>query len=417
MTSRRLRVLMVTREFPFPPYKGGLKRDHYLLKGISRNHDVTLVSRCSVEGNREDLEEARGICAKVRTVFIPPPRHIGETAARLVKPLLWGEPIKNGIQSFPAVGRLVRQELTQETYDLIQIQNTTAMHYLRYIPHDYRGAKVVDLANLETLLLARMAQMPMSLPRRLMYRIDARRMKRYERAALANFHHIFAVSDLECEKIREWLPHIPVTRLDNGIDLSVDEHEVSVPVEEREPGILFVGSMKYPPNEEAIVWFAQEIFPRVLVRVPEASLTVVGHNPSPRVLSLASQNVRVTGTVPAVEPYYERAAVAVVPLRTGGGTRLKILEAMNCGTPIVSTTLGMEGLDVRPNVDLLVADDPVNFAEQVIELLTLPARRRQLVSAARERVRQKYDWQAIGDRLDAALCETVERLEKSRRTG
>jgi glycosyltransferase involved in cell wall biosynthesis len=162
------------------------------------------------------------------------------------------------------------------------------------------------------------------------------------------------------------------------------------------PVVLYTGSMDYPPNADAVTWFARAIWPAIQGQHPAARFLIVGRNPGSEVQALTTiPGISVTGTVPDVRPYFEQAKVYVVPLRSGSGTRLKILEAMAMGLPIVSTTLGFEGLDVRPGRDLLVADEPASFASAVVGLLADREARARLGIEARQTAEQRYSWDAV----------------------
>ena len=163
--------------------------------------------------------------------------------------------------------------------------------------------------------------------------------------------------------------------------------------------VVFVGAMDYHANIDGAVFFAREVWPQVAARLPDAVFTIVGRNPSEAVSPLArGERIEVTGTVPDVRPYYRSALIAVAPLRVGGGTRLKILEAMAAGVPVVSTTLGAEGLTALPNVDYLLADTGEAVAEAILELARDPLRRARIAAAGHELVRRRYDWAALGTR-------------------
>jgi glycosyltransferase involved in cell wall biosynthesis len=179
--------------------------------------------------------------------------------------------------------------------------------------------------------------------------------------------------------------------------------------EARQPHeIVFTGSMDWMPNEDAIEWFVRDVLPSIRARVPDVSLTVVGRNPpaAVRALQASDTGIIVTGSVPDVRPYMERAAVFIVPIRIGGGTRLKIFEAMGMERPVVSTTIGAEGLPVRDGVDVLLADAPEAFAGAVVSLLLDPALANAIGQAAAAAVRQEYGWDLVAARF-AAICRRV----------
>jgi len=173
--------------------------------------------------------------------------------------------------------------------------------------------------------------------------------------------------------------------------------------------LLFVGVIGYPPNADAVLYFCKSIMPLVRRKIPDVQLTVVGNAPPPEVCKLAVRDeVVVTGVVDDLVAYYARATVCVVPLRAGGGTRLKILEAMAFGRPVVSTSIGCEGLAAVDGEHLLIGDSPEDFAQNVIQLLLEPDLRHRITIAARRMVEQRYDWPIIGRKL----CGSMVRLQQ-----
>jgi glycosyltransferase involved in cell wall biosynthesis len=171
------------------------------------------------------------------------------------------------------------------------------------------------------------------------------------------------------------------------------------------PNILFVGNFAYPPNEDGFWYFYKEIFPLLRKRIPAAIFWAAGRDPTPQMCALYKQDfqVRITGFVPDMRTYYEKAAVCVVPIRIGGGTRLKILEAFSAGVPVVSTSVGVEGIMANPDEHLLVKDTARQFADGIEELLQQPQSANRLASKARQLVEDKYDWSAIGNQLEQTL--------------
>jgi len=205
------------------------------------------------------------------------------------------------------------------------------------------------------------------------------------------------------------LAHAPATRtavVPNGVDLEFFKPSAA-PQPESPTTLLFFGAIDYYPNTDGLLFFTREIFPLLEARVPRVRLSIVGRRPPESIVSLRSARVEVTGAVDDVRPHIERAAVVIVPLRLGGGTRLKILEAMAMGKAIVSTSVGAAGLDVVPERDLLIADTPEAFAHQVSRLLDDPALARRLGRAARQLVAARYGWTASVDRLSSFYGEVM----------
>jgi len=239
---------------------------------------------------------------------------------------------------------------------------------------------------------------------RLLYRLQYRRMLRYERRALGRFDGVLAVSDADRRTFAQLYPGAVRGAVDvvpTGVDTEYFAPSSSDPASRR---LVFTGSMDWLPNEDAMRFFHREVLPLVRVEEPETTLTIVGRAPTSTVKALANEpGIEVTGRVEDVRPYMRDAAAYIVPLRIGGGTRLKIFEAMAMGKAVVSTTVGAEGLPVVPGTHLMVADEPRTFARAIVRLMRDTARRRELEVAARAFVAEHYDWSSAGRVLEEAL--------------
>jgi glycosyltransferase involved in cell wall biosynthesis len=270
-------------------------------------------------------------------------------------------------------------------------------------PENLPTPTVLFQHNVETALWQRMASTESNPAKRLAYRIEARKMARYESAALRKFHHVIAVSDHDREQMRTMNPSCPVSVVPTGVD--TQKYAVAPPAKAEPPRIVFLGSMDWEPNIDAVIYYCQEIFPQVRAELPSAIFQIVGRNPHSRVKQLGSESVQVTGTVPSVAEYLCDATLVVVPLRIGGGTRLKIFEAMAMGKAVISTSIGAEGLDVKNGRDLILADDAATFSEATIVLLKDARLRRRYEQAAAQLAAQ-YDWSKIVQRFVEVLHET-----------
>ncbi len=218
-----------------------------------------------------------------------------------------------------------------------------------------------------------------------------------ERGLLSEaFGHVVC-SERERAQLESIAPQAHIAAVENGVDTAFFADEGRARERKR---IVFVGTMAYHANVEAAVWFVREAWPEIRTEHPEWRLSLVGANPAPAVLALASEpGVEVTGTVDDVRPYYREAAAAIVPLKTGGGTRLKILEAFAAGVPVVSTTLGAEGLDVKPGDHVLIADRKEDWTRHLGVLASNPAEWERLAAAGKELARTRYDWDILGEML------------------
>jgi glycosyltransferase involved in cell wall biosynthesis len=242
--------------------------------------------------------------------------------------------------------------------------------------------------------------------KRLMYSLEYRKMRRYERTMVGRFQHVIAVSEHDRALMGRWVEPSRITVVPTGVDL----HQYRPHFSSRESStVVFVGAMDWEPNVDAIEYFCREIWPDVLAAVPEARFRIVGRNPDHRIKKLASDSVEVTGRVPSVVDHLRDAAVVVVPLRIGGGTRLKIYEAMAVGKAVVSTSVGAEGLDVHDGKDIILADDPTRFVEAIANLLRNGEIRHRYETAAAE-LASRQDWSSVG----AKFAQVLERVVASK---
>ncbi|HXJ96825.1 MAG TPA: glycosyltransferase family 4 protein [Terriglobia bacterium] len=267
--------------------------------------------------------------------------------------------------------------------------------------------------NVETEIWRRHVLTEPSQVKKLVYGIEFLKMLRYERTRVQRFQHVIAVSDHDKRLMAAWVDASRITVVPTGVDLQQYKPEPSP--QPTEPLVMFVGAMDWEPNVDAVEYFCSEVWPLVVADVPEARFRIVGRNPGRRVQQLASGAIEVTGSVPSVVDHLRQAAVVVVPLRIGGGTRLKIYEAMAAGKAVVSTSVGAEGLDVHDGRDILLADDAAGLAQRVMTLLRDGELRVKYEQAAAKLAAQ-YDWPAIGDKFMSVLERLVVRDTSRRET-
>jgi glycosyltransferase involved in cell wall biosynthesis len=233
-----------------------------------------------------------------------------------------------------------------------------------------------------------------------MYNIEFKKMLRYERRVVKSFHHVIAVSEHDRSLMESWVEGSRITVVPTGVDL--EHYKPDFGRKASSPLVMFVGAMDWEPNVDAMEYFCREIWPGVLAQNSTARLRIVGRNPGERVRSLSAPSVEITGRVPSVMDHLREAAVVVVPLRVGGGTRLKIYEAMAAGKAVVSTSVGAEGLDVHHGRDIELADSAESFSSAVLNLLQDNLRRERYERAAAETAAQ-FDWSVIGEKFGRVL--------------
>ena len=335
------------------------------------------------------------------------PRFYGELFINLLSPLPYALEKYRSL----AMRQAVERELGAHHYEVVVCDFLAPSVNLL---HRRGCAMVLFQHNVESLIWRRHYQTAASLMKRAYFYRQWQKMYRYEREACRRFDAVIAVSAADRDLMREEFGVSEVYDVPTGVDL--DYFQPRGGPQDRF-GLVFTGSMDWMPNEDAMIYFAEQILPRLARELPEVTLTVVGRNPTRRVeaLALADRRIRVTGRVDDIRPYLDRAAAYVVPIRVGGGTRLKIYEAMAMEKPVISTTIGAEGLPVRDGAELLIADDPVAFARAVLRVLTDDALATQLGHQARGVVCERFGWGGVAAAF-AQVCEQVAKPTKSQRS-
>ncbi len=390
-----MRVLLVTPFLPYPLSSGGRIRNFYLLRGLAERHEVTLLTGINDVREGAAADVLRGYCQDVVTVLIPDERRsIRAHAAGLLSPRPYYRAVSPSVPLQDACDAL----LARGRFDVIQVESLNAAH----VALRATGVtKVLDMHNVESLYFRRLlGRMPPGLSKMLMLS-DAVKLPGYERRVLPAFDRCLAVSEFDAAELRRRAPDARIVVIPNGVDPDEFAPVDAIP----EPNhLVYTASFTYAPNVDAMVFFCGEVLPRIRAALPEVRVSIVGQHPDQQIRDLARlPGIEVTGWVPDVRPYLARASVAIVPLRWGSGTRLKILEAMSMGKAVVSTTVGAEGLDVRAGYDLELADTAEQFAERTLALLRDEDRRARLGAQARRTVLARYAWTAILDRLARAL--------------
>lgn len=398
-----MRILVLSPRQCWPPVTGAKQREYYLLRSLGCKAHVTHLS-FSEPGSPPLVAEDLPFCREVITV--PRPRRY--TAGKLLRGLMQAPlPVINYLA--PPMRSALAELLERQRFDLVHIEGIQMMGYLPLLrPLAPPTGLVCDWHNIESELMRRYGASVPSLPKKMYARFTARGLEAIESRILHGFLGHVVCSERERRELLRTAPQARIAVIGNGVDVSNFAHAGAADLAARRR-ILFVGSMDYYPNIEAALHFGRRVWPRIRARFPDLRFTVVGTNPTPPVLSLREHaGIEVTGMVPDVKPYYAEALAAVAPLRTGGGTRLKILEAMAAGTPVISTTLGAEGLAVTPDRDILIADDDPQWENRISGLLHNKEWGGNIAAAARELVLQRYDWKVLGDTLAETYAEWTE---------
>lgn len=391
-----MKILMLSLFSPLPPDAGSKIRAYHILRHLSRRHNVTLVTFVESMSEMEYAKELQELCEDVY-MFLRPERG-GERESRVTwRTILPGIVRKN---ESPPLRAKVQELLATRHFDGAIVENLPMTPYLVHAPIPMR---VMDPHNLEYhSALQRWrsgrADVPGAKPG-LLGRLACERMRWYETRMWRTYERVLVCSEEDAQAVLSLEPRARVEIMPNGVDASyfVPTSEYADP-----PTILYVGAMWYFPNEDAALWFGQEVMPLIWRSLPEARFVVVGSRPGERIRALTRDpRIEVTGFVPDLRPYYERANLVVIPLRFGaGGSSLKIFEAMASQRAVLSTTLGCRGIAAKDGQEVAIADDKEMFAARAVELLSGDELRHRLAVAGRRLVEMKYDWPILTQRLD-----------------
>ena len=401
-----MKILWVKAGKILPVDTGGKIRSYNLLRQLASRHETVLLSYYG--GARDESYErevARHLPGAV-TIHTGAPDSFARQALDYALRLPSTAPYSVRKFTSPVVQKLVEKWDAARRFDVAVCDFLSAS--LNF-PAETRTPTVLFQHNVESALWQRQARHAPDVLRGVVFKIEAAKMTRYERDAVRRFRHVIAVSENDRELMSAMTDASRITVVPTGVDMKKysSADEASKEAKSRDGAlVVFLGSMDWEPNVDGVEYFCREVWPRVLESVPEARFRVVGRDPHPRVRRLASETVEITGTVPSVVEHLREADVVVVPLRVGGGTRLKIFEAMATGKAVVSTTVGAEGLDVTHGEDILLADDSAGFAESVTNLLR-DASRRETLGRAAAALAARYDWSVIAGRFEEVLARAA----------
>ena len=397
-----MNVLFLSTWFPYPSDNGSKLRVYNLLRALAQLHAVTLVSFAFDTARPEQPGDLRTLCAAVQVVSVNP---FAVNRAGTLRTFLSTRSVAS--RPISAMTQLVADALCLSAFDAV-ISSTTMM--ADYALQTSPGAATLleEHNSLTRWMHERYAGQTNPL-QRLRCWASWQKTRRYEAELFARFDLVTMVSAQDRATCLADLPGYggSVAVVPNGVDC---QHNHSGLAQPRPNTLVYNGSLTYSANYDAMRWFLAEVYPRIKTQTLGVSLTITGSTTGVDLAGLAlDDSVRLTGFVDDVRLPVAGSAVCVAPIRRGGGTRLKILEAMALGTPVVSTSKGAEGLEVTPGHDILIADEPADFADHVIHMLRDAAQREQLATNARRLVEQRYDWIEIGRRFVDLVEEAVER--------
>jgi polysaccharide biosynthesis protein PslH len=396
-----MRILWLNVGGLWPLNTGGRQRSFHIVSELARRHRVTVLTTHGVGDDAAGLAANLPHCEAVHSVPYSLPKR-DSAAFKLALLRSWFSPLPVTLWKWriPALRKEVRRLLAPEKTDLCVVDFLYAVPNL---PRHVRVPTVLFEHNAEYLIWKRLCDAEKSPLKRALLEIEWRKLRRAEADACAKAALTLAVSDNDRAALAEAAPRARIRAIPTGVDTSYFHPNGA---RQSAAKLVFTGSMDWYPNEDAILYFVEEILPLIRREIPEASLTVVGRNPTPKLRVAAGPAVHVTGTVDDVRPYVGEAAVYVVPLRLGGGTRIKIFEALAMGKAVVSTRIGAEGLPLIPGEHFLEADDAEGFARAVVALIRDSSRRGYLEKTGRTLVEERYSWRQAAREFEMQ-CEEV----------
>jgi glycosyltransferase involved in cell wall biosynthesis len=396
--AARPRALVVTAWFPYPADNGIRQRQSALIDGLRTRFDVDLVALVDEPVEGHDVTEALERCERVRVVLRRP---FEPSSARSLVAFLHPLPRAVVATDTPEMHDAINEMFRERDYAVIV---AVEVHVARYAMYRKDAVRVFDDLELGSLQVQYAGAHGLARARHALRWYKA---SRFVRALLRTYDLTTTVSEQDRAEAQEIEPRGRIIVVPNAVDIDRNPTGLATPVEGT---MIYAGSPTFDLNLEAVQWFARYVLPKVGARVPDARLRVTGRYEPVVDLLPADPRIEYTGQLPDVRPAIAAAALSVVPLQRGAGTRLKVLESMALGTPVVSTPKGVEGLDLVEGEEVLVARTPGEFARAVLDLLEHPQRRARLAAAGRRAVEARYDWRPITE----SFVEEVERLVRAR---
>ncbi len=401
------RILLLTPQLPYPPHQGTTVRNFNIIRGVAERHELALLSYWS--GDKSELDLALMVlgeyCFKIDYKLCRPRSNLKRFSQLITNA---APDMANRLKSTEFEEGLVEMMRVEEKqsgrpFDVVQIEGIEMANTIPIIREFNPESKIVfDNHNAESSLQRRAYETDKSQPGRWPLAaysyVQSVRLQRYEKWACELVDHVVAVSDKDLEKIRELAPNIRATVISNSID--VEEYRELEGKSTAFFDLVLIGKMDYRPNVDAALWFADNVWPIVYGKRPQTTWGLIGQQPHSRLDRLANiKGITITGKVDSIHPYLAGASLVILPFRIGSGTRLKFIEAMAAGKATVSTSLGAEGFEVKSGQELLIADDPEQFAQAIDKLLRDTKGRNQMGEKARV-FSKKYDFRLVNRQFD-----------------
>jgi sugar transferase (PEP-CTERM/EpsH1 system associated) len=405
-----MRILIIADYLPFPLIGGDRIRTYNLLLRVAAQHEVYLAGFLEESEGFESVSHLEQFCSRVETARLQRRSPLAHLPG-LVRYTLAGKPLELKFLYSQELYDKIRRLFSEVDFDIVQIESRMGL-YWETIPQNLSPKSIMMFQNFTFQQYRRVFHIEKRWDKKVRSLLNSVTMLRWESHYPERFDRCTTVSETDKQLLLKRNPRLRVDVIPNGVDIQKYQ---PLPRKPDPSSFMFIGNMGYPPCVDAALYFCKEILPIIRKTNRQGECWIVGRDPDRKILALNRDGVHVTGRVDDVVPYYQQSDICVVPLRAGGGTRLKILESMALGRPVVSTTIGCEGLDVMDGEHLLIADSPEQFAEKSVKLLNDPILYQRISTNARHLVETRYDWDTIASKLMSVYTELVGQRQSATR--
>lgn len=391
-----MKILFLISQLPYPTDTGAKIRSFNLIKNLSLKHEICLIAYGS-QNEKEKIEALKQHCVKLILVDKPSQRMY----LKAILNLFIRAPFNIHKYYSRRMQDKVEELISSGEFDILHCDSLQMS--LNVIKLNKRLPMLLTEHNIESQILKRAAENEKNPIKKFYFYIQYMKLQSYEAFACKRFNRVVAVSKNDKEFLSKFIPYEQISIVSNGVDTCFFSPEVSECRDrDLKKRLVFTGSMDWLPNDDAMLYFIKHIYPLIKRKISDIEFVIVGRNPSGQLLSAVKNDnsIRILGKVEDMRPFIAQADIFVVPLRIGGGTRLKILEAMAMGKPVISTTIGAEGLEVESEKNIVLADKPEDFANKVVKLFNDYQFKNSIATAGRKLVEEKYDWDMITGELE-----------------
>lgn len=395
------KVLWLSHFIPFPPKGGNLQRSYNLIRELSKAHDVTLLSfnQSNIIGTPELLQAAKEhfseFCTLADVLVIPSERSKIQRAILLLKGLLpWRTYTVSWLESKEYAQKL-NDLLSRNHYDIIHVDTISLAPYARHL----ENIKVVlNHHNIESAMMLRRAENESNLFRKLYFYQEGIKLQRLEQRICNKFNLNITCSDLDSERLKNTAVVTDCISIPNGVDL---DYFQPIATKIKPKSLVFAGGLSWYPNLDAMTFFLKSVWPELVKQIPDISLTVIGKNPPAWMLEMQKEysNLRITGFVDDVRPYLAEAQIYICPIKDGGGTKLKVLDALAMGKPLIADAIACEGIEVVNNESVIFASTPADYIEKIKFLIDNPVVGEDLSRNGAQLIKDRYSFQSIGKKM------------------